>query len=127
MAGGLTPAGRPGASLTRVAARLTTPFAYLAVLGGMQVLLLWTLRDHVGVWVAAASTAGVLTLLGLLVFVDGRWRLKLGAVVALGAMTAVGPALNAVVERTRVGLTMEHDGLLQIESAVDRLLGRQHL
>src|ERR1700693_2963616 len=112
MAGDLPPAGRPGASLPRVAARLPTPFAYLAVLGGMQVLLLWTLRDHVGVWVAAASTAGVLTLLGLLVFVDGRWRLKLGAVVALGAMTAVGPTLNAVVERTRVGLTMAHDGFL---------------
>ena len=91
MAGDLPPAGRPRASLTRVAARLTTPFAYLAVLGGMQVLLLWTLRDHVGVWVAAASTAGVLALLGLLVFVEGRWRFKLGAAAALGAMTAIGP------------------------------------
>ena len=125
MAGDLPPAGRPRASLTRVAARLTTPFAYLAVLGGLQVLLLWTLRDHVGVWVAAAATAGVLALLGLLVFVDGRWRLKLGAVAALGALTAIGPTLNAVVERTRVGLTMEHDGLLQIESAIDRLLNGQ--
>jgi Glycosyltransferase family 87 len=125
MAGDLPPAGRPRASLTRVAARLTTPFAYLAVLGGMQVLLLWTLRDHVGVWVAAASTAGVLALLGLLVFVEDRWRLKLGAIAALGAITAIGPTLYAVVERTRVGLTMEHDGLLQIESAIDRLLSGQ--
>ena len=125
MAGDLPPAGRPRASLTRVAARLTTPFAYLAVLGGLQVLLLWTLRDHVGVWVAAASTAGVLALLGLLVFVEGRWRLKLICACALGALTAIGPTLYAVVERTRVGLTMEHDGLLQIESAIDRLLNRQ--
>jgi hypothetical protein len=122
MAGDLPPAGRPRASLTRVAARLTTPSAYLAVLGGLQVLLLWTLRDHVGVWVAAASTAGVLALLALLLFVEGRWRLKLGGIVALGALTAIGPTVYAVVERTRIGLTMEHDGLLQIESAVDRLL-----
>ena len=111
--------------MTRVAARLTTPSAYLAVLGGLQILLLWTLRDHVGVWVAAASTAGVLALLGILVLLDGRWRVKLGAVAALGALTAIGPTINAVVERTRVGLTMEHDGLLQIESAIDRLLKGQ--
>jgi hypothetical protein len=125
MAGDLPPAGRPRASLTRVAARLTTPFAYLAVLGGVQVLLLWTLRDHVGVLVAAASTAGVLALLGLLLFVEGRWRLKLGGFVGLAALTAIGPTLYAVIERTRVGLTMEHDGLLQIESAIDRLLSGQ--
>ncbi|MEA2636483.1 MAG: hypothetical protein QOH92_3250 [Chloroflexota bacterium] len=125
MAGDLPPAGRPRASLTRVAARLTTPFAYLAVLGGLQVFLLWTLRDHVGLWVAAASTAGVLALLAVIVFVDGRWRLKLGGACALGALTAIGPTLNAMVERARVGLTMEHDGLLQIESAVDRILNGQ--
>jgi hypothetical protein len=125
MAGDLPPAGRPRASLTRVAARLTTPFAYLAVLGGLQVLLLWTLRDHVGVWVAAASTGCVLALLGLLAFVEGRWRLKLAVVSGLGALTAIGPTLFNVVERTRVGLTMEHDGMLQIESAIDRLLSGQ--
>src|SRR4029077_14346778 len=100
MAGDLPPAGRPRASVTRVAARLTTPFAYLAVLGGLQILLLWTLRDHVAVWVAAASTVGVLALLGMLALLDGRWRLMLGAVAALGALTPIGPTLNAVVERT---------------------------
>jgi hypothetical protein len=122
MAGDLPPVGRPRASLSRVAARLTTPIAYLAVLGGMQLVLLWTLRDHVGAWVAATSTGAVLVLLGLLVFVEGRWRLKLGAGTALGALTAIGPTLFAVAARPRIGLTMEHDGLLQIESAVDRLL-----
>jgi len=125
MAGDLPPAGRPRASLTRVAARLTTPFAYLAVLGGVQIMLMWTLRAHVGTWVAAVSTAGVVALLGLLVLVDGRWGLKLGAVGALGALTSIGPTLYAVVERPRIGLTMEHDGLLQIESAIDRLLSGQ--
>jgi glycosyl transferase family 87 len=125
MAGDLPPAGRPRASLTRVAARLTTPFAYLAVLGGVQVVLMWTLRAHVGTWVAVLSTAGVVALLGLLALVEGQWDLKLGAVGALGALTAIGPMLFAVVERPRIGLTMEHDGLLQIESAIDRLLNGQ--
>jgi len=122
MAGDPPPAGRPGVLLTRVAARLTTPFAYLAVLGGLQVLLLWTLRAHVGTWLAATSTGGVLALLGLLAFAPGRWRLKLWGVAALAVLTAIGPTLRAVVERPRIGVTMEHDGLLQIESAIDRLL-----
>jgi hypothetical protein len=125
MAGDLPPAGRPRASLTRVAARLTTPFAYLAVLGGMQVGLLWTLRAHVGFWVAAVSTVGVAALVGLLVLARDRWGLKLNAIAALGALTAIGPTLFAIVERPRLGLTMEHDGLLQIESAIDRLLSGQ--
>src|SRR6267143_1817925 len=125
MAGDLPPAGRPRASLSRVAARLTPPFAYLAVLGGVQVALMWTLRAHIGIWVAAVSTAGVLALLGALVLVEGRWGLKLGAAGAPSALPAIGPTLYAVVERPRIGLTMEHDGLLQIESAVDRLLSGQ--
>jgi hypothetical protein len=125
MAGDLPPGGRPRASLTRVAARLTTPVAYLAVLGGLQLLLLWTLRAHVGVWVAATASAMVVALLGLLLLVEGRWRLKLGAIAALGALTAIGPTLFAVLQRPRLGLTMEHDGLLQIESAIDRLLNGQ--
>jgi hypothetical protein len=125
MPGDLPPAGRPRASLTRVAARLTTPFAYLGVLGGLQVLLLWTLRAHVGVWVAAIGTAGVVGLLGALVLVEERWDLKLRAVAALGALTSLGPTVYAVVQRPRLGLTMEHDGLLQIESAIDRILHGQ--
>jgi hypothetical protein len=125
MAGDLPRAGRPGAALARVATRLTSPVAYLGVLGGLQILLLWTLRTHVGSWIAAVSTAGVVALLGLLVMVEGRWRLKLGGVAVLGALTAIGPTLFNIVERPRIGLTMEHDGLLQIESAIDRLLSGQ--
>jgi hypothetical protein len=125
MAGDPLPAGRHRASLTRVAARLTTPLAYVAVLGGLQVLLLWTLRAHVGTWLALAGALGVLALLGLIGFIEQRWRLKLWCITAVAALTATGPTLVGVVERPRIGLTMEHDGLLQVESAIDRLLNGQ--
>jgi hypothetical protein len=75
--------------------------------------------------VAALSTAGVIALLGLLALTKDRWGLKLWGAGALGALIAIGPTLFNVVERPRIGLTMEHDGLLQIESAVDRLLSGQ--
>jgi hypothetical protein len=77
------------------------------------------------VWVAAAGTVGIVGLLGALLLVEERWDLKLGAVAALGALTSIGPTLYAIVARPRLGLTMEHDGLLQIESAIDRLLNGQ--
>ncbi|HEV2014601.1 MAG TPA: glycosyltransferase 87 family protein [Candidatus Dormibacteraeota bacterium] len=125
MAGAPLKAGRPRASLTRVAARLTTPVAYLAVLGGLQVLLLWMLRAHVGTWLALIGAGGVVALLGLIVFVQGRWRLKLWCITAVAALTAIGPTLVGIIERPRIGLTMEHDGLLQVESAIDRLLSGQ--
>jgi hypothetical protein len=125
MAGARPPAGALRASLTRVAARLTTPVAYLAVLGGLEVLLLWVLHGHFGVWLPLLSTAGLIALLLLLVTTADRWRLKLVGVSGLGTLTAIAPTLVGVVERPRIGLTMEHDGLLQLESAVDRLLQGQ--
>jgi hypothetical protein len=125
MAGARPPAGALRASLTRVAARLTTPVAYLGVLGGLEVLLLWVLRGHFGVWLPLASTVGWLGLLALLVLTTDRWRLKLLSISGLGVLTAIAPTLLAIVGRPRIGLTMEHDGLLQLESAVDRLLRGQ--
>jgi hypothetical protein len=125
MAGARPPAGALRASLTRVAARLTTPVAYLAILGGLQVLLLWVLREHVGLWPALAGTVGWIGLLALLIWTTGRWRLKLLGIAGLGVVTAIAPTLVAIVERPRIGLTMEHDGLLQLESAIDRVLQGQ--
>jgi hypothetical protein len=122
MAGAPSPAGGLRASLTRAAARLTTPVGYLGVLGGLQVALLWVLRERYGIWLALAATAVLFALLLLLRATTGHWRLKLWGISGLGALTALGPTLIAVVQRPRIGLTMEHDGLLQLESAVDRLL-----
>ena len=125
MAGAPPPAGGLRASLTRAAARLTTPVGYLGVLGGLQVVLLWVLRERYGTWLALVTTVVLIALLALLVATRDRWREKLGGVCLLGGLTAIGPTLIGVVQRPRVGLTTEHDGLLQLESAVDRLLNGQ--
>jgi hypothetical protein len=121
MAGAPPPAGGLRASLTRAAARLTTPFGYLSVLGGLEVTLLWVLRERYGIWLALAATVGLIALLSLLVATKYHWGLKLSAITLLGSLTAIGPTLIGVVQRPRIGLTMEHDGLLQLESAVERL------
>ena len=125
MAGARPPAGGLRASLTRAAARLTTPLGYLAVLGGLQVVLLWVLSGHYGYWLPLLATGGLITLLALLVATERHWRLKLLGISLLGALTAIGPTLVGIVQRPRIGLTMEHDGLLQVESAIDRLLKGQ--
>lgn len=125
MAGARSPAGGLRASLTRAAARLTTPLGYLSVLGGLQVVLLWVLRERYGIWLALVATVALVALLALLVATRHRWGVKLAGITLLGALTAIGPTLIGVVQRPRIGLTMEHDGLLQLESAVERLLHGQ--
>src|ERR1700694_707992 len=125
MAGAPPPAGGLRASLTRAAARLTTPVGYVGVLGGLQVVLLWVLQERYGIWLALVATVVLIALLALLLATRGRWREKFWGIRALGALTAIGPTLIGVVQRPRVGLTTEHDGLLQLESAVDRLLNGQ--
>ena len=125
MAGARPPAGGFRASLTRAAARLTTPVGYLGVLGGLQVLLLWKLRGSYGLWLALVAAGGLLALLALLIATPRHWHLKLWAILLLGSLTAIGPTLVGVVRRPRIGLTNEHDGLLQVESAIGRLLEGQ--
>ena len=125
MAGAPSPAGGLRASLTRAAARLTTPIGYLGVLGGLQVVLLWVLRERYGIWLALAATAVLVALLLLLRATARHWGLKLWGVSLLGVLSAIGPAWIGVLQRPHIGLTMEHDGMLQLESAVDRLLKGQ--
>jgi hypothetical protein len=122
MAGAPSPAGGLRASLTRAAARLTTPVGYVGVLGGLQVVLLWVLRERFGIWLALAASAVLIALLLSLRATPTHWRVKLCGISLLGVVTAIGPTLSAIMQRPHIGLTMEHDGLLQLESAVDRLL-----
>ena len=117
-------AGRP-AILARVAARLTTPFAYVGLLGGLQVMILWWLGALVGHWLALLATGLWLALLALLLKPNGWWRLKLTVGIVLALVCAIVPTVLGIVTRSRVGVTIEHDGLLQIESAIDRLLKGQ--
>src|ERR1700704_602173 len=121
MAGAPSPAGGLRASLTRAAARLTTPVGYAGVLGGLQVVLLWVLRERFGIWLALAASAVLIALLLSLRATPNHWRVKLGGISLLGVLTAIGPTLSTIMQRPHIGLTMEHDGLLQLESAVDRL------
>src|SRR5260370_6330973 len=104
MAGAPTPAGGLRASLTRAAARLTTPVGYLGVLGGLQVVLLWVLRDRYGIWLALAASAVLFALLLLLRATSGHWRLQLCGISLLWTPTALGPTLIAIVQRPRIGL-----------------------
>lgn len=122
MAGGVS-AWRP--LLARVAVRLLTPGFYLLVLGGLQLFLLWEYRLLFGPWPAIVCAALWLGLLVSLARVHGHWNLKLSAISILGIGTAIVPTVLGIIERARIGVSVEHDGLLQIESAIDRLLAGQ--
>src|SRR2546430_13159335 len=99
MAGAASPAGGLRASLTRAAARLTTPLGYLGVLGALQVVLLWVLRGRYGIWLAAASTATLFALLLLLRASTRHWRLELLGISLLGLPCGLGPALVGTPQR----------------------------
>src|SRR5919201_5071168 len=111
MAGPLLPAGAARAVMARVGARLTTPIAYLAVLGGLQVLLAGMANVAYGWWLAILIAALWLALMASLVLVGDRWRLKLTAVSLLAVAAAVLPTLAGIVIRARRGGASEHDGM----------------
>ena len=125
MAGSARTARDPGVSLTRILARLSTPPLYLGMLGGIQVGLLWILRSHFGVVLPAVSIAGYVGLLAALVLVREHWRAKLVAVTGLSVLTAIGPTVIDIVARAQGRATMVHDGQVQVELAIDRLLRGQ--
>lgn len=127
MAGARPSAGGPRQSLGRVVDRLTSPTVYLAVLGGLQVAVIWTVQTRYGAWLFWSMAGGWLGLLLLLAMVPRRWGWKLAAGSLLGLLSSVVPTMASIAVRTRVGLTTEHDGLLQVESAIDRLLKGQSI
>ncbi|MDQ6884378.1 MAG: hypothetical protein M3077_09130 [Candidatus Dormibacteraeota bacterium] len=119
MAGGSRP------SFSRALARLNTPVAYLATLGGLQVGLLWVFRGHLGFVLPLIAAAGWLALLALLLLTRGRWAVKQALLYGLIAASALGPTLLEILQRPRLGISIEHDGLVQTEAAIDRLLHGQ--
>jgi hypothetical protein len=119
------PSTPAGGLLARVAARLTTPFVHLMVLGGLQVVLLWEFRPIYGPWLPILMGALWLGLLIVIGAMPGRWRVKLAGISLLAVLAAIVPTVLGMIARTRVGISIEHDGLLQIESAVDRFIAGQ--
>ncbi len=118
-------AGRSRPSFSRALARLNTPVAYLATLGGLQVGLLWVFRGYSGLVLPGAATAGWLALVALLLLSRGRWVIKQTLLYGLIAVSALGPTLLGIIQRPRLGITIEHDGLIQTEAAIDRVLHGQ--
>jgi hypothetical protein len=118
---------RPAAvnPLAGALSRLTTPGAYLAFLGGLQVGLVFLLRGHFGIWLPLVSGVLLIGLLLLLIRRPAAWGRKLLLLLLLVTLTTVGPALVSLLQRPEVGLTIEHDGLVQIEAAIDRVIAGQ--
>ncbi len=100
------------------------PALYLAVFGGLQVGLLWLVRDRFGP-VIPQLAAAVLVLMPALMRVAGQWRWKAAALALLIAITTIGPVLISMETRSRLGITLEQDGLVQTEAAVARLMHNQ--
>ena len=107
--------------------KMTSPTLYLAVIGGLQLGLLWLLRERFGIWLPLAGTVVFAGLLLALVRVPGRWGVKLLGLFLLVALTTAGPMVESMVTRSQVGLTIEHDGLVQTEAAVDRVIAGQRI
>ena len=121
----LAHAGRPRPPLLRALENLATPLAYLATLGGIQVGLLWVFRARFGTAIALLATAGWIGLLALVLLRRGHWAIKQALLYSLIAVSGLGPTLLEIVQRPRLGLTIEHDGLVQTEAAVERLINGQ--
>ena len=125
MAAGSRFAPHLGVSLTRVLTRLSSAPVYLGVLGGLQMALLWVLRPHLGILLPAVSTAAYAALLASLFLTRGRWDIKLWAISGLAVLTAIGPTAVEVVRRAQGADSMEHDGLIQVEAAIDKVMHGQ--
>jgi len=119
------PLARPAlASIGDAIRRLSTPAFSLGIFGGLQVLYLWLLARYLGVWIPSLATVGLVVLL-LSLAVPENWRWKSAGLLLLIAVTTVAPAVVSMVIRTHVGITVEHDGLIQTEAAIARLLKGQ--
>ena len=98
--------------------------AYTALFGGAQVALLWLVRDWFAIWIPVAGTVA-LALLPFLLRRTGMWPWKAVALLALIFITTVGPVLSSIDTRAHLGITLEQDGMVQTEAAIDRLMHGQ--
>jgi hypothetical protein len=113
------PTHRP---LHRVAARLCTPGAYLALIGGLDCAYLWLFRPWFGVILPLLASVLLVALLVLLVAQPGAWGLKTAGLWLLVGVMTIAPTAVLVLTPGHGGTTFQHDGLVQTEAAIDRIL-----
>jgi len=114
------------AGLRRAAGRAFSPLGHLALFGGMQLGLVLLLSRYWPVWLTAAGTVAFALLVVTIARVRGRWASKMQALLVVVALLMVGPGVVLMHDRTVRGITaMEHDGAIQWEVAMDRILHGQ--
>ncbi len=114
-----------GARLRNAAARAFSPIGYLALFGGMQLSLVLLLHRFWPIWLMPGIGI-VVGLLLALVLVRGRWVFKSAALIVAVAVLTAGPTIVLMHGRAVRGITsLEHDGAVQSEVAMLRILRGQ--
>jgi hypothetical protein len=104
--------------------KMMTPTAYLGVFGLIQVVYVLGLRRFIGLAMVLIAISGIVGLL-IVVRLPLGWRWKYAALVLVIGLATVLPTVALIGARAHLGNTFEHDGLVQTEAAVDRLVRGQ--
>src|SRR5438270_793410 len=107
--------------------RLLTPPYYLAIIEAMQLISLWSLQWRVGPIPLGIALVGFLVTLGILLSRRATDLVKQLTLLGFIGVVTVLPLVIIIVTRPHLGYTIEHDGLMQTESAIDRVLHGQRI
>ncbi len=112
-----------GARLGRAVTRLQSPLGYLLFFGGLQLGLMFWLSRFWPVWLIVAGAVGLVAEVVAVAVVRGRWPAKTLGLLLVIALLVVAPAVVLMHDRAVRGITsVEHDGAIQAEVAMDRML-----
>ncbi len=115
-----------GTRLGGAVTRLQSPLGYLLVFGGLQLGLVLWLGRFWPVWLMVAGATAMTGEVVAVVAIRGHWSAKTGGLLLVMALLVVGPTAVLMHDRTVRGITsVEHDGAIQAEVAMDRLLHGQ--
>ncbi len=104
--------------------RLMNPTSYLILFGLLQIDYLAGLGRIIGPQIALVACGAVAALLVVRVVPIG-WRWRFVALVFVIGLATVVPTVALITVRAHIGNTFEHDGLVQTEAAVARLVRGQ--
>jgi hypothetical protein len=112
-----------GARLGRAVTRLLSPLGYLLFFGGLQLGVVLWLGRFWPVWLTLAGAIALAAEVVAVALVRDHWPAKtLGLLLVIGLLV-VAPAVVLMHDRTVRGITsVEHDGAIQAEVAMDRML-----